>query len=206
MSFNEQFDQHGVWRREFALNLKVLAEWMRDHDLMNAAVEERLLLLESQVRADKVMVAFVAEFSRGKSELINAIFFAGYGRRIMPATAGRTTMCPTELGYDADVPPCLRLLPIESRLGSQALMEWRKAPEKWVQVDLARINPAGVIMDSDVMSVTTVLKNMKKSELEAKRILLHKVFNRLASCKVLLMSFCCFSSSSFRFCKVSKFK
>lgn len=136
MSFNEQFDQHGVWRREFALNLKVLAEWMRDHDLMNAAVEERLVLLESQVRADKVMVAFVAEFSRGKSELINAIFFAGYGRRIMPATAGRTTMCPTELGYDADVPPCLRLLPIESRLEAQALMEWRKAPEKWIQVDL----------------------------------------------------------------------
>lgn len=33
----------------------------------------------------------------------------------------------------------------------------------WVQVDLARINPAGVIMDSDVKSVTTVLKNMKKS-------------------------------------------
>ncbi|MDQ3059557.1 MAG: dynamin family protein [Pseudomonadota bacterium] len=142
MSFNEQFDQHGAWRREFAFNLKMLAEWMRDHDLMNAAVEERLLLLESQVRADKVMVAFVAEFSRGKSELINAIFFAGYGRRIMPATAGRTTMCPTELGYDADVPPCLRLLPIESRLEAQALMEWRKAPEKWVQVDLDVNDPA----------------------------------------------------------------
>ena len=142
MSFNEQFDQHGAWRREFAFNLKTLAEWIRDHDLMNAAVEERLHLLESQVRADKVMVAFVAEFSRGKSELINAIFFAGYGRRIMPATAGRTTMCPTELGYDADVPPCLRLLPIESRLGTQALMEWRKAPEKWVQVDLDVNDPA----------------------------------------------------------------
>jgi hypothetical protein len=142
MSFNQQFDQHGAWRREFALNLKMLAEWMRDHDLMNAAVEERLRQLESQVRADKVMVAFVAEFSRGKSELINAIFFAGYGRRIMPATAGRTTMCPTELGYDADVPPCLRLLPIESRLEAQALMEWRKAPEKWVQVDLDVNDPA----------------------------------------------------------------
>ena len=136
MSFNEQFDQHGAWRREFALHLKLLAEWMKDHDLLNAAVEERVLLLESQVRADKVMVAFVAEFSRGKSELINAIFFAGYGRRIMPASAGRTTMCPTELGYDGDVPPCLRLLPIESRLQPQALMEWRRAPEKWTQIDL----------------------------------------------------------------------
>ncbi len=135
-SFNEQFDQHGAWRREFGLRLKLLAEWMKDRDLLDAGVEERLRRLETQVRADKVMVAFVGEFSRGKSELINAIFFAGYGRRIMPASAGRTTMCPTEMGYDADVPPCLRLLPIETRLQPQALMEWRMAPEKWTRVDL----------------------------------------------------------------------
>lgn len=142
MSFNQKFDQHGIWRREFALRLRLLAEWMKDHDLLDAAVEERLHRLELQVRSDKVMVAFVAEVSRGKSELINAIFFAGYGRRIMPASAGRTTMCPTELGYDADVPPCLRLLPIETRLQTQALMEWRMVPEKWTRVDLDVNDPA----------------------------------------------------------------
>ncbi|RZJ25047.1 MAG: dynamin family protein [Haliea sp.] len=141
-SFNEQFDQHGAWRREFALRLKLLSEWLKDHELLDSAVEERLRRLETQMRSDKVMVAFVAEFSRGKSELINAIFFAGYKRRIMPASAGRTTMCPTELGYDADVPPCLRLLPIETRLQPQALMEWRGVPEKWVRVDLDVNDPA----------------------------------------------------------------
>jgi hypothetical protein len=136
MSFNEQFDQHGEWRREFALGLKRLSRWMKDHGMLDAAVEERLQRLESQVRSDKVMVAFVAEFSRGKSELINALFFASYGRRIMPASAGRTIMCPTELGYDADVPPCLRLLPIETRLQTQALMAWHTVPEKWTRIDL----------------------------------------------------------------------
>ena len=141
-SFNEQFDQHGTWRREFALRLKLLSEWLKDHELLDAAVEERLRRLETQLRSDKVMVAFVAEFSRGKSELINAIFFAGYERRIMPASAGRTTMCPTELGYDADVPPCLRLLPIETRLQPQPLMEWRMVPEKWTRVDLDVNDPA----------------------------------------------------------------
>ena len=135
-SFNEQFDQHGTWRREFALRLKLLSAWMKDHELLDAAVEERLHRLETQVRADKVMLAFVAEFSRGKSELINAIFFAGYGRRIMPASAGRTTMCPTEMGFDAAVPACLRLLPIETRLKPQALMQWRMVPEKWTRIDL----------------------------------------------------------------------
>jgi hypothetical protein len=145
-SFNEQFDQHGTWRREFALRLKLLAEWMKDHDLLDAAVEERLRRLEAQVRSDKVMVAFVAEFSRGKSEMINAVFFAGYGRRIMPASAGRTTMCPTEMGYDADVPPCLRLLPIETRLQPQALMEWRMAPERWERFDLDVNDPQQLAM------------------------------------------------------------
>jgi len=141
-SFNDQFDQHGAWRRGFALRLKLLSEWMKDQELLDSAVEERLHRLESQVRSDKVMVAFVAEFSRGKSELINAIFFAGYGRRIMPASAGRTTMCPTELGYDPDVPPCLRLLPIETRLQPQALMEWRAVPDKWTRIDLDVNDPA----------------------------------------------------------------
>ena len=140
-SFNEQFEQHGAWRREFALRLKLLGEWMGDHELLDASVAERLHRLETQVRADKVMVAFVGEFSRGKSELVNAIFFAGYGRRIMPASAGRTTMCPTEMGYDPEVPPCLRLLPIETRLTSQALMEWRMVPEKWTRIDLDVNNP-----------------------------------------------------------------
>lgn len=135
-SFNEQFDQHGVWRREFAHQLKRLAEWMSSHELMDAAVQERLQRLEDQVRSDKVMVAFVAEFSRGKSELINAIFFADYGRRIMPASAGRTTMCPTELGYDASLPPSLRLLPIETRLQMQSLTEWRVKTDRWEEISL----------------------------------------------------------------------
>jgi hypothetical protein len=147
-------EQHGVWRREFALRLKLLGEWLNDHDLLDTAVQERLQHLESQVRSDKVMVAFVAEFSRGKSEMINAIFFAGYGRRIMPASAGRTTMCPTEMGYDAEVPPCLRLLPIESRLQPQALMEWRMVPEQWTRIELDVNNPQQLATAFEMVSQT----------------------------------------------------
>ena len=164
MSFNKQFDLHGVWRREFALRLKLLAEWMKDHDLLDAAVEERLRRLELRVRSDKVMVAFVAEFSRGKSELINAIFFASYGRRIMPASAGRTTMCPTELGYDADVPPCLRLLPIETRLQKQALMEWRMVPEKWTRIDLDVNDPAQL---AQALEKVAEVRHVSKDEARA---------------------------------------
>ena len=95
--FNEQFDKHGAWRREVGLRLKVLTDWLKEQQLLDDGADESVQRLIEQLRSDKVMVAFVAEFSRGKSELINAVFFAGYGRRIMPASAGRTTMCPTGL-------------------------------------------------------------------------------------------------------------
>jgi len=135
-SFNQQFDQHGAWRRNFAHRLKWLSAWLNENELLDQAVAERLKDLEAQMRTSKVMVAFVAEFSRGKSELINAIFFAGYGRRIMPASAGRTTMCPTELGYDAVRLPSLRLLPIETRLEPHSLSHWREDPSRWTEIDV----------------------------------------------------------------------
>ena len=135
-SFNDQFELHGTWRRAFAQQLKRLAEWLDTHELMDSAVQERLQRLEDQIRTDKIMVAFVAEFSRGKSELINAIFFADYGRRIMPASPGRTTMCPTELGYESTLAPCLRLLPIDTRLQPLSLVEWRLKPSAWETLPL----------------------------------------------------------------------
>ena len=85
---------------------------------------------------EKLVVAFVAEFSRGKSELINAIFFADAGKRVLPATPGRTTMCPVELGFDNGSDPGLALLPIETRLESQSLAELRERPSAWRQMPL----------------------------------------------------------------------
>lgn len=134
--FANDFDAHYAWRREQAQRLQHLIDVLGARDLLDVGMRSRIERLQRHLLSDKVMVAFVAEFSRGKSELINAVFFAGYGRRIMPASAGRTTMCPTELGYDPDLPPCLRLLPIETRLQPQSLMEWRTAPERWRRIDL----------------------------------------------------------------------
>jgi aryl-alcohol dehydrogenase-like predicted oxidoreductase len=37
------------------------------------------------------------------------------------------------------------------------------AKTDWVQVDMARINPAGVIMDADVPTVAATLKRMKNA-------------------------------------------
>ncbi|MFD2752773.1 dynamin family protein [Comamonas terrae] len=162
-SFNEQFDQFGAWRRGFAQQLNALREWLAGQDLLDAAVQERLQRLEAQVRSDKVMVAFVAEFSRGKSELINAIFFAQYGRRLMPASAGRTTMCPAELGWDAEHPPGLRLLPIDTRESPESLGQWRMRGEAWMH------HPLDVSNAQQIADTLTKVAEVRKVTVEQAR-------------------------------------
>jgi hypothetical protein len=88
------------------------------------------------------VVAFVAEFSRGKSELINAIFFADFGQRLLPSAAGRTTMCPTELLHDPDLPPSIRLLPIETRARDATVSEFKAYADEWVCHPLDLSSPA----------------------------------------------------------------
>ena len=135
-SFSEQFDQFGHWRQGFASQLTDFGEWLSSQDLLDDAVRGHLQRLAHALRDDRFGVAFVSEFSRGKSELINAVFFSHYGRRIMPTTAGRTTMCSTELSYDPALPPCLRLLPVETRSQPYSLAEWRSMPSTWIQLPL----------------------------------------------------------------------
>ena len=76
-----------------------LARFLASTSSSHGEAAEQIAALRERLGNEKLVVAFVAEFSRGKSELINAIFFADTGRRILPATPGRTTMCPVELGW-----------------------------------------------------------------------------------------------------------
>ncbi len=132
------------WRHSIARELSGLAKFFTSNDLLSAPSVDIAESLRQRVLADKLVVAFVAEFSRGKSELINAIFFADTGRRILPATPGRTTMCPVELAWDEREKPMLDLLPIDTRRDGSSLTELRQAREGWKRVPLDPSDPAAL--------------------------------------------------------------
>lgn len=128
-------------RLRLATAISDYANWLdRQHGI---DVERTLRLTDtaSSLRQDKLVVAFVAEFSRGKTELINALFFADHGQRLLPSDAGRTTMCPTELHYNADEMPGLALLPIETRSRGETLARLRHMPIEWVRIPLDPADP-----------------------------------------------------------------
>ena len=54
----------------------------------------------------------------------------------MPSSAGRTTMCPTELQWDPKLGPTLQLLPIETRATHATTSEFKRFPEEWTVLPL----------------------------------------------------------------------
>ena len=140
----EQFSAYGRWRGQASDAVARLRAWLARNDVGNAQADLRLQYLLDRLRDDKLTVAFVAEFSRGKSELINAIFFADHGDRILPSSAGRTTMCPTELQWHKGAQPELRLLPIRSRARQTPVSELKRYPEEWTVLALDSIDAPGL--------------------------------------------------------------
>jgi hypothetical protein len=129
-------EQYSAWRQNVVAAVTHYRNWVVGAELADAAAEQRLQRTLDKLVDDKLSVAFVAEFSRGKSELINSIFFADYGQRILPSAAGRTTMCPTELMYDPAFPACIRLLPIETRADNLSTSDYRDQPAAWTMLPL----------------------------------------------------------------------
>jgi hypothetical protein len=135
--FTDQMQAYGRWKTELTESIEKYHQWLQANNMASSEVELRIFELTEALKSDHLTIAFVAEFARGKTELINAIFFSEYDRRLLPSEAGRTTMCPTELFYDsAEDQSYIRLLPIESRLEELSIQEQKKNPINWTSIEL----------------------------------------------------------------------
>ncbi len=143
-NLTEQFSAYSRWRSNAGEAVARLRTWLARNDVGDAQSDLRLQYLLERLQEDKLTVAFVAEFSRGKSELINAIFFGDHGDRILPSSAGRTTMCPTELQWSKGATPELRLLPIRTRTRQTPVSELKRYREEWVVEPLTSIEAASL--------------------------------------------------------------
>jgi hypothetical protein len=131
-----RLDALADWRRALDRAVEQFAGFLADHELRDSNATSQVDALRQRLASDRLVLAFVAEFSRGKSELINAIFFADAGRRVLPATPGRTTMCPVELAWDPERGAGVSLLPIDTRLRAVSLAELRERPDLWKLIEL----------------------------------------------------------------------
>ncbi|HWR76252.1 MAG TPA: dynamin family protein [Thiobacillus sp.] len=157
----DEFEHYSAWRDAVYVRVEVLRDWLNTQELGDAESDLRLNQLLGRLQEDTLNVAFVAEFSRGKSELINAIFFSDYRQRVLPSSAGRTTMCPTELYYTPTRRPSLRLLPIDTKSREGSIADFKRDPDAWsefpLNLDSAEEMSATLMRLADTVQVDAVI-------------------------------------------------
>jgi hypothetical protein len=170
--FSRRLGDYKRWRDELIEIINEYQTWVESHGLASGEEDLQLYELIDALRSDKLTVALVAEFSRGKTELINAIFFADYRQRLLPSEAGRTTMCPTELRWDDHEAPCLKLLPIETRETAATISEYRRTPEAWMVMPLDLDSPRNL---AETFQQTVMTKPVSRKQAEALGLYRHDV-------------------------------
>ncbi len=156
---NLEIEQYSQWRQSVSEAVQELSTFLKSNNVTDLRTHHQFETVLGALADDNLSVAFVAEFSRGKSEMINTIFFGNYKKRILPSGTGRTTMCPTELMYDPNLPSSIRLLPIESRKDERALFELKKDSDLWHQIEFDA---------DDVDSISGAMHGMTENKLVSK--------------------------------------
>src|SRR5207344_2858634 len=131
-----QIASYHRWREDIRRGIEAYQNWLEDHGHADIQRSLRIYDLVESLRNDRMILAFLAEFSRGKTELINAMFFSDFKQRLLPSDVGRTTMCPTEIFYDASEESYIKLLPIESRKSDESIAALKHKPVEWVKIKL----------------------------------------------------------------------
>jgi hypothetical protein len=165
-SFSEQLAHFKRWRDDLAQAIADYQSWVEAQGLTDGEQDLRVYELIETLQSDKLTVALVAEFSRGKTELLNAIFFSDYKQRLLPSAAGRTTMCPTELRWDEKDGPCVKLLPIETRKTALTISEYKRTPVHWTTQHILKLSSAEEVREA----LSEITKTKKVSVREAQEL------------------------------------
>lgn len=164
--------QFNAWKKTASTELMRYNLWQhqRGYD-QNGEHNQRLQSALRLLASDRLRLVLVGEFSRGKTELINALLGRYASTRLFPTRVGRTTMCPVELFCDPNAAPYLKLLPIDTRASDQPLQHFRNHPDAWFQVNLDIHSP-----DSMKQVFREVARTREVSAAEAQQLGFDLVF------------------------------
>jgi hypothetical protein len=134
--FEGEITRYNRWREDLTRSVTAYHDWLEANGQLDVQQSIRFYDLLENLNKGRLMLAFLAEFSRGKSELINALFFSSFKERLLPSDVGRTTMCPTEIFHDPNEEPYLKLLSVETRYRDESISQLKNNPVEWSKIRL----------------------------------------------------------------------
>ena len=90
-TLQSKVSEYQVWRANLMQVISDYRDWLAASAHSDAIQELRLYDVLEMLKRDQLVMAFLAEFSRGKTETINALFFADFNQRLLPSEIGRAS-------------------------------------------------------------------------------------------------------------------
>jgi hypothetical protein len=136
-----KINEYQAWRASLTKTISAYRDWLAGSNHSDAVQELRLYDVLELLKRDQIVIAFLAELSRGKTETINALFFSDFNQRLLPSEPGLSSMCTSEIFWDAREEPSIKLLPIDTRLRDDSLTYLKTTPNVWKKFKLNIYSP-----------------------------------------------------------------
>ncbi len=165
----EHLSGYRQWKSRVARSVRELEGWLGVQGVLTDESREHIRHTLSALGDHHLRIAILGESGRGKSALINALFFADYQQALLTAgraSGKRTSLCPLEIFWDEQRNESyLRLLPIETRAQDISIEDLKRDPKYWVHYPLQIQDPAQL-----ASTLSEIHKEKRLSLGEAKRL------------------------------------
>ena len=148
------------WREATAESLAAFRRWATVGRIIDEQAAARLAHLERRLAHERLTIAFVGDPAAGKSDLVNALFFAEAGVHLLPAGV----RCAAEILWDTAQPPSARMLPIETRASGKSLRDCFEDPALWTEIRLDLAEPEEIARTCAALAETIELDAATASE------------------------------------------
>ena len=157
----QRIARFATWRAEMVAGIESYKAWLDTNGSADIQQSLRIYDLIESLKNDRMTLALIAELSRGKTELINALLFGNFKRRILPSDVGGTTMCPTELFHNPHDEPYVKVLPIETRRRNETIAAIRHNSVEWIKI---RLHTGSETALAEALRVLVQTKTVTRSE------------------------------------------
>lgn len=126
-----KINEYETWRATLSNTISNYRDWLANSPQSDSIKELRLYDMLESIRHDQLIIAFLADESRGKTETINALFFADLKLHLFPSEVGKSSRCSTEIYWNTNEEPSISLLPISTRRSEDSLAYLKTTPNVW---------------------------------------------------------------------------
>lgn len=157
--------EYEAWRTRLKTTISDYRDWLAKSPQSDSVKELRLHDMIQTISSDQLIITFLADDTRGKTETINALFFSDLDFSFFPSKPNSSSSCATEIQWNANEDPYIKFLPISTRQSEDTLAYLKTTPNVWERYLLDPSSPKEVQSALSKLTATTEVTQAEAANL-----------------------------------------